>query len=130
MQLSPVTCTDPSLLLRPGLGSRIHSLLVSRLLTMCFFASRQSLPVSTSSPVLATPSHPPPAGTRFADFPEPQSLSTSPEPASAPTKIVEVILDDDELDGAQEVHIGEDGIRTVTVLRSMRPSPRPRRWLW
>lgn len=77
-----------------------------------------------------TPSSPSPepASTRHAEFPTPQSFSQTSEPASLPTKVVEVLLDDDEY--VEETRIGEDGMRTVALVRTVRPTKRPRRWLW
>ena len=93
----------------------------------------QSLPQSktvthTESRTVTVPA---PSSTRPAEYPSPQPLSQSPEPKSAPTQIVEIIVDGDEALGPEETRIHEkDGVRSVTILRPIRPTARGRRWLW
>ena len=72
-----------------------------------------------------------PANTRPAAHPLPESYTSPIEQKSSPTHVVEVIVDEGE-ELAEETFVHEDdGARAVTVVRPvLRPTARPRRWLW
>ncbi|KAI5122963.1 hypothetical protein M0805_006842 [Coniferiporia weirii] len=74
----------------------------------------------------ASNTSPSPASTRPAEFPLPVSFTLPPEPASIPTHVYEVIVED-----APELELEleeEDEEETVTIRRSVRPTTRRRLW--
>lgn len=68
---------------------------------------------------------PAPANTRVAYSPVPISPSQSTAPPSGPTRVVEVLVDEDAQDAPVD---GEDEPQTVTIVKRGRPSQRPRGW--
>ena len=135
------TCTDRPFPPSSRAGTRFRALPLFMFLmdfTDATVLPLQSLP-ETSKTVTLTEQHtitvqhvqqPSPASTRPAR-PLPESFTLATEPKSAPTHVVEVIVDDvEELGEETQVH-EVNGQRTVTVMRPvLRPTARPKRWLW
>jgi hypothetical protein len=107
-------------------------------LTMFCSPFLQDLPLPTSTILSVTtqtqtvtstvsPPAPPPANTRPAAYPTPQSYADPTAPGSLPTKVVEVVVDEVPVPEETDLYDDEEEVvRPRTVIR--KGPPRSKRW--